>query len=87
LQLDPIISNKVDARIKWGLLSFGRTNPIRSSRWLRWPHSPVGQPVTLWRNARQDSGAPPKFGEQIEEVLAEFGFACANELTGYLRRP
>jgi crotonobetainyl-CoA:carnitine CoA-transferase CaiB-like acyl-CoA transferase len=34
----------------------------------------VGQPVTLSRTLSRMAARPPKFGEQTEEVLAEFGF-------------
>jgi crotonobetainyl-CoA:carnitine CoA-transferase CaiB-like acyl-CoA transferase len=35
----------------------------------------VGQPVTLSRTPSRMAARPPEFGEQTEEVLAEFGFA------------
>jgi len=35
----------------------------------------VGQPVTLSRTPSRMAVRPPEFGEQTEEVLAEFGFA------------
>ena len=35
----------------------------------------VGQPVTLSRTPSTMAARPPEFGEQTEEVLAEFGFA------------
>src|SRR6266481_3030543 len=35
----------------------------------------VGQPVTLSRTPSSMAARPPEFGEQTEEVLAEFGFA------------
>ena len=35
----------------------------------------VGQPVTLSRTPSKMAARPPEFGEQTEEVLAEFGFA------------
>jgi len=34
----------------------------------------VGQPVTLSRTPSKMAARPPEFGEQTEEVLAEFGF-------------
>jgi crotonobetainyl-CoA:carnitine CoA-transferase CaiB-like acyl-CoA transferase len=34
----------------------------------------VGQPVTLSRTPSTMAARPPEFGEQTEEVLAEFGF-------------
>jgi crotonobetainyl-CoA:carnitine CoA-transferase CaiB-like acyl-CoA transferase len=34
----------------------------------------VGQPVTLSRTPSKMVARPPEFGEQTEEVLAEFGF-------------
>ena len=34
----------------------------------------VGQPFTLSRTPSKMSARPPEFGEQTEEVLAEFGF-------------
>ena len=44
----------------------------------------VGQPVTLSRTPSKMAARPPEFGEQTEEVLAEFGFT-ADEI-GTLRR-
>ena len=44
----------------------------------------VGQPVTLSRTPSKMAARPPEFGEQTDEVLAEFGFT-ANEI-GTLRR-
>src|SRR5206468_1334117 len=44
----------------------------------------VGQPVTLSRTPSTMAAPPPEFGEQTEEVLAEFGFA-ADEISA-LRR-
>jgi len=35
----------------------------------------VGQPVTLSRTPSSMAARPPEFGEQTEEVLAEFGFS------------
>jgi crotonobetainyl-CoA:carnitine CoA-transferase CaiB-like acyl-CoA transferase len=34
----------------------------------------VGQPVTLSRTPSSMAARPPEFGEQTEQVLAEFGF-------------
>jgi hypothetical protein len=64
---------------------FCRTNPIRSQRWpgccaQAVPNDEnrhirlVGQPVTLSRTPGRMAARPPEFGEQTEEVLAEFGF-------------
>ena len=36
----------------------------------------VGQPFTLSRTASKMAARPPEFGEQTEEVLAEFGFTA-----------
>jgi crotonobetainyl-CoA:carnitine CoA-transferase CaiB-like acyl-CoA transferase len=36
----------------------------------------VGQPVTLSRTPSQMAARPPEFGEQTDEVLAEFGFSA-----------
>jgi crotonobetainyl-CoA:carnitine CoA-transferase CaiB-like acyl-CoA transferase len=44
----------------------------------------VGQPVTLSRTPSKMAARPPEFGEQTDEVLAEFGFT-ADEI-GTLRR-
>src|ERR1700676_5435509 len=44
----------------------------------------VGQPVTLSRTPSKMAARPPEFGEQTEEVLAEFGFT-ADEI-GALRQ-
>jgi crotonobetainyl-CoA:carnitine CoA-transferase CaiB-like acyl-CoA transferase len=44
----------------------------------------VGQPVTLSRTPSKMAARPPEFGEQTEEVLAEFGFTA--EEIGTLRR-
>jgi len=41
----------------------------------------VGQPVTLSRTPSKMAARPPEFGEQTDEVLAEFGFT-ANEIAG-----
>jgi crotonobetainyl-CoA:carnitine CoA-transferase CaiB-like acyl-CoA transferase len=34
----------------------------------------VGQPATASRTPSKIAACPPEFGEQTEEVLAEFGF-------------
>jgi crotonobetainyl-CoA:carnitine CoA-transferase CaiB-like acyl-CoA transferase len=44
----------------------------------------VGQPVTLSRTPSKMATRPPEFGEQTDEVLAEFGFS-ADEI-GTLRQ-
>jgi crotonobetainyl-CoA:carnitine CoA-transferase CaiB-like acyl-CoA transferase len=44
----------------------------------------VGQPFTLSRTPSKMAARPPEFGEQTEEILAEFGFA-ADEI-GKLRQ-
>ena len=36
----------------------------------------VGQPVTLSRTPSKMAARPPEFGEQTDEVLAEFGFGA-----------
>jgi crotonobetainyl-CoA:carnitine CoA-transferase CaiB-like acyl-CoA transferase len=36
----------------------------------------VGQPFTLSRTPSKMAARPPEFGEQTEEVLAEFGFTA-----------
>jgi crotonobetainyl-CoA:carnitine CoA-transferase CaiB-like acyl-CoA transferase len=36
----------------------------------------VGQPVSLSRTPSQMAARPPEFGEQTDEVLAEFGFSA-----------
>jgi formyl-CoA transferase len=36
----------------------------------------VGQPVTLSRTPSRMVARPPEFGEQTDEVLAEFGFGA-----------
>jgi crotonobetainyl-CoA:carnitine CoA-transferase CaiB-like acyl-CoA transferase len=36
----------------------------------------VGQPVTLSRTPTMMVARPPEFGEQTDEVLAEFGFSA-----------
>ena len=41
----------------------------------------VGQPVTLSRTPSRMAARPPEFGEQTDEVLAEFGFS-ADEIQG-----
>src|ERR1700737_2010538 len=44
----------------------------------------VGQPVTLSRTPSKMAARPPEFGEQTDEVLAEFGYT-ADEI-GALRQ-
>ena len=44
----------------------------------------VGQPVSLSRTPSKMAARPPGFGEQTEEVLAEFGFSA--EEIGALRQ-
>ena len=44
----------------------------------------VGQPVTLSRTPSKMAARPPEFGEQTNEVLAEFGFS--SDEIGALRR-
>ena len=39
----------------------------------------VGQPVTLSRTPSKMAARPPEFGEQTEEVLAEFGFGAGRD--------
>ena len=41
----------------------------------------VAQQVTLSRTPSKMAARPPEFGEQTDEVLAEFGFT-ANEIAG-----
>src|SRR5579872_840834 len=36
----------------------------------------VGQPFTLSRTPSKMAARPPEFGEQTEEILAEFGFTA-----------
>jgi len=46
----------------------------------------VGQPVTLSRTPSKMVARPPEFGEQADEVLAEFGFpatGCVTTGVGY----
>lgn len=38
----------------------------------------VGQPVTLSRTPSKMAAPPPEFGEQTDEVLAEFGFSAGD---------
>jgi crotonobetainyl-CoA:carnitine CoA-transferase CaiB-like acyl-CoA transferase len=44
----------------------------------------VGQPFTLSRTPSKMVAPPPEFGEQTEDVLAEFGFST--EEIGAVRR-
>ena len=41
----------------------------------------VGQPVALSRTPSKMAARPPEFGEQTDELLAEFGFS-AHEIEG-----
>jgi crotonobetainyl-CoA:carnitine CoA-transferase CaiB-like acyl-CoA transferase len=45
----------------------------------------VGQPFKLSRTPSKMVAPPPEFGEQTEEVLAEFGFS-AGEIAELKRR-
>ena len=45
----------------------------------------VGQPFTLSRTPSRMVARPPEFGEQTEEVLAEFGFS-ADEIAELRKR-
>src|SRR5258707_10072261 len=45
----------------------------------------VGQPVTLSRTPSKMVARPPEFGEQTDEVLAEFGFTA--DKIAELRQP
>jgi crotonobetainyl-CoA:carnitine CoA-transferase CaiB-like acyl-CoA transferase len=44
----------------------------------------VGQPATLSRTPSKMAARPPEFGEQTDEVLAEFGFTA--DKVGALKR-
>src|SRR6266403_1431107 len=57
-----------DAQVKH--LGIAQVVPYEDDRHIRL----VGQPVTLSRTPSRMSSRPPEFGEQTEEVLAEFGF-------------
>jgi crotonobetainyl-CoA:carnitine CoA-transferase CaiB-like acyl-CoA transferase len=52
-------------------LGFAQDVPNKQNRRIRL----AGQPVTLSRTPSKIAAPPPEFGEQTEEVLAEFGFA------------
>jgi crotonobetainyl-CoA:carnitine CoA-transferase CaiB-like acyl-CoA transferase len=62
------------------LLGIAQDVPNEDNRHIRL----VGQPVTLSRTPSKMAARPPEFGEQTEEVLAEFGFTV--EEIGALRR-
>jgi formyl-CoA transferase len=57
-----------DAQVKH--LGIAQDVPNEDSRHIRL----VGQPVTLSRTPSKMAVRPPEFGEQTDEVLAEFGF-------------
>ena len=57
-----------DAQVKH--LGIAQDVPNEDDRHIRL----VGQPVTLSRTPSRMASRPPEFGEQTEEVLAEFGF-------------
>src|SRR5882757_937026 len=59
-----------DAQVKH--LGIAQDVPNAENRHIRL----VGQPVTLSRTPSQMAARPPEFGEQTEEVLAEFGFTA-----------
>ena len=58
-----------DAQVKH--LGMARDVPNAEGREIRL----VGQPFTLSRTPSQMAARPPEFGEQTDEVLAEFGFS------------
>jgi crotonobetainyl-CoA:carnitine CoA-transferase CaiB-like acyl-CoA transferase len=58
-----------DAQVKH--LGMARDVPSAEGREIRL----VGQPFTLSRTPSQMAARPPEFGEQTDEVLAEFGFS------------
>jgi len=60
-----------DAQVKH--LGIAQDVPNAENRYIRL----VGQPVTLSRTPSRMAARPPEFGEQTDEVLAEFGFAAA----------
>ena len=64
-----------DAQVKH--LGIAQDVPNAENRHIRL----VGQPVTLSRTPSKMAARPPEFGEQTEEVLAEFGFS-ADEIEG-----
>jgi formyl-CoA transferase len=57
-----------DAQVKH--LGIAQDVPNEDSRHIQL----VGQPVTLSRTPSKMAARPPEFGEQTDEVLAEFGF-------------
>jgi len=57
-----------DAQVKH--LGMAQDVPNEDDRHIRL----VGQPVKLSRTPSRMAAPPPEFGEQTEEVLAEFGF-------------
>src|ERR1700691_5035689 len=59
-----------DAQVKH--LGIAQDVPNAENRHIRL----VGQPVTLSRTPSKMAVRPPEFGEQTEEVLAEFGFSA-----------
>jgi formyl-CoA transferase len=59
-----------DAQVKH--LGIAQDVPNAENRHIRL----VGQPVTLSRTPSKMVARPPEFGEQTEEVLAEFGFGA-----------
>ena len=59
-----------DAQVKH--LGIAQDVPNAENRHIRL----VGQPVTLSRTPSKMAARPPEFGEQTEEVLAEFGFGA-----------
>ena len=59
-----------DAQVKH--LGMARDVPNAEGREIRL----VGQPYTLSRTPNRMAARPPEFGEQTEEVLAEFGFSA-----------
>src|SRR5207302_6870372 len=64
-----------DAQVKH--LGIAQDVPNAENRHIRL----VGQPVTLSRTPSKMAARPPEFGEQTDEVLAEFGFK-AEEIAG-----
>jgi formyl-CoA transferase len=59
-----------DAQVKH--LGIAQDVPNTENRHIRL----VGQPVTLSRTPSKMAARPPEFGEQTDEVLAEFGFSA-----------
>ena len=59
-----------DAQVKH--LGIAQDVPNAENRHIRL----VGQPVTLSRTPSKMAARPPEFGEQTDEVLAEFGFGA-----------